>query len=83
VSTGLGDKRTGYDESLRIPLLVRYPKLGASATGRTVDAIALNIDLAPTFLDFAGVARPEAMQGRSWRPLLEGKPWRLAHFLSV
>ncbi|HZJ15611.1 MAG TPA: sulfatase-like hydrolase/transferase, partial [Chthoniobacteraceae bacterium] len=75
---GLGDKRTGYDESLRIPLLVRYPKLGASAAGRTVDAIALNIDLAPTFLDFAGVARPEAIQGRSWRPLLEGKPgdWR-------
>jgi arylsulfatase A-like enzyme len=77
---GLGDKRTAYDESLRIPLLVRYPKLGASAKGRTADEMALNIDLSPTLLDFAGVAQPETMQGRSWRPRLEGKPgdWRKA-----
>ena len=66
---GLGDKRTAYEESLRIPLLVRYPALAAS--NAVVDAMALNIDLCPTFLDFAGVAAPTNLHGRSWRPLLE------------
>jgi arylsulfatase A-like enzyme len=74
----LADKRSAYEESIRIPLLVRYPKLGAK--GKTIDALALNIDLAPTLLDFAGVRVPKEMQGRSWRPLLEGKKvkWREA-----
>lgn len=80
----LGDKRSAYDESLRIPLLVRYPKLGERARGKTVDQIALNLDLAPTFLDLAGVEVPQSMQGRSWRPLLEGNAgsanWRTAFF---
>jgi len=77
---GLGDKRTAYDESLRIPLLVRFPKLGVK--GKVIDEMALNIDLAPTLLDFAGVKVPAEMQGRSWRPLLEGKrvDWRKAWF---
>jgi arylsulfatase A-like enzyme len=77
---GLADKRSAYEESMRIPLLVRYPKLGAK--GKVVDALALNIDLAPTLLDYAGVAVPKEMQGRSWRPLLEGKDadWRRAFF---
>ena len=66
----LGDKRSAYDESLRIPLLVRFPRLGQP--GRTIDRMALNIDLAPTILDYAGVAIPSEMQGRSWRPLLRG-----------
>jgi arylsulfatase A-like enzyme len=77
---GLGDKRSAYEESLRIPLLVRYPQFVAK--GRLVDQIALNIDLAPTLLDFAGVPVPE-MHGRSWRPLLEGQPpadWRRSFF---
>ncbi len=77
---GLGDKRSAYDESLRIPFLVRYPRLGVK--GKTIDAMVLNIDLAPTILDFAGVVVPPEMQGRSMRPLLEGKPvdWRKAWF---
>jgi len=78
---GLGDKRSAYEESLRIPLLVRYPKLAAK--GQVVDQMALNIDLSPTFLDLAGVPVPDAMQGRSWRPLLEGRApndWRKAWF---
>src|SRR6185436_6821439 len=83
---GLADKRSAYDESMRIPLLLRYPPLGAK--GRTVDALVLNIDLASTFLDFAGVKIPSSMQGRSWRPLLEyaagpggsAPPWRTAFF---
>jgi len=77
----LGDKRSAYEESLRIPLLVRYPRLGKK--GRLVDQIALNIDLAPTLLDFAGVTVPKEMHGRSWRPLLEGRTpadWRRSFF---
>jgi arylsulfatase A-like enzyme len=79
-----GDKRSAYDESLRIPLLVRYPKLGDKARSKLIDQMALNIDLAPTLLDLAGVRIPESMQGRSWRPLLEGNAasanWRTAFF---
>lgn len=77
---GLGDKRSAYEESMRIPFLVRYPKLGVK--GKLVDEMALNVDLAPTLLDFAGVPIPKEMQGRSWKPLLTGeaKNWRKAFF---
>jgi len=78
---GLGDKRAAYEESLRIPLIVRYPPLGMTNVVR--DEVVLNLDLAPTFLDFAGVSIPGSMQGRSWRPLLEGNPpadWRSTWF---
>ena len=75
---GLGDKRSAYEESLRIPLLVRYPKL--IAKGAVSDELVLNIDVAPTFLELAGVPVPAEMQGRSWVPLLAGKKteWRQA-----
>lgn len=68
---GLGDKRSAYDESLRIPMIVRYPPM--VKPGTVNDAMVLNIDLAPTLLDLAGLPVPEAMQGKSWKPLLEGK----------
>jgi arylsulfatase A-like enzyme len=71
---GIGDKRSAYEVSMRVPLLVRYPRLGRTGT---VDGMALNIDLAPTMLDFAGVPVPPEMQGRSWRPLLEGRAARI------
>ncbi len=73
---GLGDKRSAYDESLRIPLLARYPK--SIVKGLVRDEMVLNLDLAPTILDFAGLPIPSQMQGQSWRPLAEGKqvPWR-------
>jgi arylsulfatase A-like enzyme len=76
----LGDKRSAYDESLRIPFLVRYPPLGKK--GSTVDQMVLNVDPASTFLDYAGLKPPREMQGRSLRPLLEGKSgdWRKAYF---
>lgn len=80
---GLGDKRSAYDEALRVPLLVRYPKFGRR--GVTIDQMALNIDLAPTFLDLAGVKIPAEMQGRSWKPLLAGESatdWRKSYFYS-
>jgi arylsulfatase A-like enzyme len=75
---GLGDKRSAYEESLRIPLVVRYPKRFPRGVVR--DELVLNIDLAPTFLDLAGIAVPDEMQGRSWVPLVTGKnpDWRKA-----
>jgi arylsulfatase A-like enzyme len=77
----LGDKRTAYEESMRIPMLVRYPR-GVKA-GRTEDRMVLNIDPAATFLDLAGQPVPTAMQGRSWKPLMEGRDdaaWRDSFF---
>ncbi len=73
----LGDKRLLYEESLRIPMLARYPR--GFGKGQVVDEMVLNIDLAPTFLDLAGVAVPPAMQGASWKDLAAGKKpgkWR-------
>jgi N-acetylglucosamine-6-sulfatase len=70
------ERRLAYEESIRMPLLVRYPELIKPGTVR--DEFALNIDLAPTLLQLAGVAAPETMQGRSLVPLLSGKrpEWR-------
>lgn len=68
----LADKRSGYDESMRIPLLVRDPRSGLK--GVTRDDLVLNVDLAPTLLDLAGVAVPKEMHGKSWRPLLAKDP---------
>ncbi|HOW74066.1 MAG TPA: sulfatase-like hydrolase/transferase [Phycisphaerae bacterium] len=69
--TGRYNHLNGYDESLRIPMIVRYPKLFPKGVGQ--DKMVLNIDLAPTFLDLAGVEVPAKMQGRSWVTLLTGK----------
>jgi arylsulfatase A-like enzyme len=74
---GWYDKRFMYEPALRLPLLVRYPR--AVRGGQVESRFALNIDYAPTILDFAGVRAPANMQGRSLRPLLEGhepRGWR-------
>jgi N-acetylglucosamine-6-sulfatase len=73
---GLGDKRWAYEESIRDPLLVRYPQL--IKAGTTLEPLALNIDIAPTLLDLAGAPIPKSVQGRSLLPLFkDGKaPWR-------
>ncbi|MCA9179605.1 MAG: sulfatase [Planctomycetales bacterium] len=63
------DKRWMYEESLRMPLLVRYPT--AIPAGRRLDAIVENVDFAPTMLDFAGAETPASVQGRSFRSMLE------------
>lgn len=76
---GLYDKRFMYEESLRIPLLVRWPAV--VRPGSRAEALALNVDFAPTFLEAAGVAVPAAMQGRSLLPVLRGETpadWRTA-----
>ncbi len=78
----LEDKRSAYDESLRVPLLIRLPGQSAKR-GITSDALVLNIDYAPTILDFAGAAPLPDAQGRSLRPLLGGDTpddWRKAFF---
>jgi len=69
-------KRAAYEESIRVPLLVRYPPL--VRPGTSVDRLALNVDLAPTLLELAGLEAPGAMQGRSLVPLFEGREaeWR-------
>src|SRR5437667_8081061 len=60
---GLFDKRFMYEESLRMPFLVRWP--AAIKAGTKSDAMALNVDFAPTFLDAAGLPPRADMQGRS------------------
>lgn len=62
------DKRWAYEESLRMPFIVRYPTISA---GSSSDAIIENVDFAPTLLDFAGVATPAYMQGRSFKSIME------------
>lgn len=76
---GWFDKRLMYEECHRTPLLVRYPK-GVKAGSRST-ALAMNIDFAPTLLDFAGVEIPKDIQGRSLKEVLTSdgktpKEWR-------
>lgn len=74
---GWYDKRWMYEESLRMPLLVRWP--GVVKEGSENRDLVQNLDFAQTFLDIAGVAQPKDMQGRSIVPLLKGetpKDWR-------
>ena len=74
---GWYDKRFMYEESLRMPFIVRYPR--AIGAGSSTHAMALNIDFAETWLDYAGAPIPEDMQGRSLRPIFEGETpddWR-------
>ena len=80
---GLADKWFIYDESVRVPLIIFDPRLPRSRRGRTVDAMTLNIDFAPTVLSMADLPIPPAMQGVSLEPLLREKPpagWRTEFF---
>lgn len=80
---GWYDKRFMYEESLRVPLLLRYPRMVKG--GQLESRYAMNVDLAPTILDFAGIPVPEPMQGRSLRPLVAGEPpadWRNVAYYS-
>jgi arylsulfatase A-like enzyme len=78
---GLFDKRFMYEESIRMPFLARWPA-GVKAGTRS-DAMGLNVDFAPTFLDAAGLPIPSDMQGRSLLPVLRGSTppdWRSAMY---
>ena len=72
------DKRWMYEESMRMPFIVHYPKTVKPAS--TNDWLINNTDFAPTILDLAGVATPDYMQGRSFAAALKGaqkpKDWR-------
>lgn len=70
------ERRLAYEESIRIPLLLRYP--GAVKPRTAVDGFALNVNVAPTFLDFASAPALRRTNGRSPRPLVEGRAadWR-------
>jgi N-acetylglucosamine-6-sulfatase len=75
---GLVDKRTAYEESIRIPMLARCPELFKG--GSTVDKVVANIDVAPTLLAAAGLQAPPGMAGANALPLAQGAqvPWREA-----
>ena len=74
---GLIDKRVAYEESIRVPLLVQYPR--QLQAGTKIDRIVTNIDIAPTLLEAAGGKGP-AVDGSSFWSLAQGKevPWRNA-----
>lgn len=79
------ERRFAYEESLRIPFLVRFPALAKAGT--TLDDMVLNIDLAPTLLELGKTPIPPTMQGQSWLRLLKGNRagWRnsfLAEYFS-
>jgi arylsulfatase A-like enzyme len=59
-----------HEESIRVPMIVCDPRAPAKQRGRVSDALALNIDIAPTLLELAGLRAPKPMQGRSLLPLL-------------
>ena len=74
---GWYDKRWMYEESLKMPLIVKWP--GVTEAGAVNEDLVQNLDYAETFLEMAGAAIPDDMQGKSLVPLLEGKApadWR-------
>ncbi|MCC8061793.1 MAG: sulfatase [Rikenellaceae bacterium] len=80
---GWFDKRFMYEESMRMPLVIRYPaEIPAGTVAK--DALVQNIDFAPTLLDWCGIAAPGDMQGESFRAIADGgdkavkpgKTWR-------
>jgi N-acetylglucosamine-6-sulfatase len=75
------ERRLAYEESIRIPMIIRYPKL--IRAGSHIDAMALGIDLAPTLLELAETKPAAPMNGRSLVPLLERRktPWRTSFLI--
>lgn len=73
---GLIDKRHFYEESAKVPLLVRWPQ--RLQAGEPISKLVQNIDIAPTILEAAGLATPAYMQGESFTPLFgrADVPWR-------
>lgn len=68
---GWYDKRFMYEESLRMPFIVRYPRV--IKPGTVTEDFALNVDFPETFVDFAGIDIPHHMQGSSLKPVMEGE----------
>lgn len=82
-SRGFAGKWSHFEESLRVPLVIYDPRLPNSQRGRLLEPMALNVDIAATIVDAAGVPVPDGYQGCSLMPLLRGeKPqaWRTDFF---
>lgn len=80
---GMAGKWYGHEPSIRVPLVIYHPKWEQARRGQVLDQIALNIDVAPTLLDLAGLPIPEQMQGKSLVPLMQtpaAPPLRSAFF---
>jgi arylsulfatase A-like enzyme len=80
---GLADKWYPYEESIRVPLIVRDPRLPSERRGEINDDMVLNVDLAPTLLASAGIPAPPRMQGQDIAPLYlstRKAPWRTEFF---
>ena len=75
------ERRLAYEESIRIPMIIRYPKL--IRAGSRIEEMALGIDLAPTLLELTGTKPAAPMNGRSLVPLLERRktPWRTSFLI--
>ena len=73
---GLIDKRTAYEESMRVPLLARCPELFSG--GRTVNEVVAGLDIMPTVMDAARAPVPAGLDGKSWLPVVkrEKTEWR-------
>jgi arylsulfatase A-like enzyme len=68
---GLGGKWILYEESIRVPVIVKWPGMTEKNKGMLLDQLVLNIDIAPTILDMAGLEVPKVMNGKSMLPLLQ------------
>ncbi|MEM6260018.1 MAG: sulfatase [Planctomycetota bacterium] len=81
---GMYDKRLILEPSIRMPFLIRYPQ--AIKPGSVCSSLCINVDLAPTLLELAGLEAPERMQGRSFVPMLRGHDepagWRVSTLYS-
>lgn len=80
---GFAGKWSHYEESLGVPLIIMDPRVTQREKGKSSDALALNLDLPSTFLDWAGIQIPERYQGESLVPIISGakpKDWRTETF---
>lgn len=79
---GMVDKRTMHEPSIRVPLVVRYPKLTPIDQPRVVDSMVLHVDLAPSILEVCGAEPLPGIHGKSWVKLAQGDKtgWRTAFF---
>ncbi len=80
---GFAGKWSHYENALQVPLIVMDPRVPKEEQGKVTDALALNLDLPATFLDWAGVDVPKRYQGQSLQPVVKGaKPadWRTETF---
>lgn len=70
---GLTEKHYAYEHSMRVPMMIRYPRVIKPEQVRS--EMVLNIDIAPTIMDLCGLEAPAGADGTSWRPLLKQSRW--------